>query len=132
MRGIKFRVFVHSRNIMAKVIAISLSENPFVSVAYDWEDEASYHWRVATYPGDDCEVMQYTGVVDKNGKEIYEGDVVRHENGRVTDVTWDNDTYSFQFDVSRWVIDQEYGCVSSGEVEVIGNIYENPNLLETK
>lgn len=72
-------------------------------------------------------VMQYTGLKDKNGKEIYEGDIVKYKringsfeygkiqyNGCAFDI---NNSWNLQVFVSRGI-------------EVIGNIYEKPELLE--
>lgn len=73
-------------------------------------------------------LMQYTGLKDKNGKEIYEGDIVKHRNGIKT-VNYDSDSYSFQMDLSPHVLDQE--CIMDPEdIEIIGNICENPELLK--
>uniref|UniRef100_A0A6M3JLB5 Putative YopX protein n=1 Tax=viral metagenome TaxID=1070528 RepID=A0A6M3JLB5_9ZZZZ len=71
----------------------------------------------------DCEWMQFTGLIDRNSKEIYEGDIVRDCNG--LDVTW----------VVEWC-DKEacfLGLDWCGKPnEVIGNIYSNPELMEVK
>jgi len=74
-------------------------------------------------------LMQYTGLRDKNGKEIYEGDI--YFNDRWTGgckgqaVEWDGRGGFVCF------CDGEYG-ENHEEVEIIGNIYENPELLEEK
>jgi len=67
-------------------------------------------------------LMQYTGLKDKNGKEIYEGDVVNVDGSRQI-IKWLYSEWSV-FDNTG-----EYGY-SSGECEIIGNIYENPELLK--
>lgn len=74
---------------------------------------------------EDCEIMQYTGLKDKNGKEIYEGDTVK-ENG-------DNDlVYPVVFEQGGfWMKDRfenENGWPEQEDMEIIGNIYENPDL----
>lgn len=73
-------------------------------------------------------LMQYTGLKDKNGKEIYEGDIIEALDGRdnnksyILTVEWEQDVCS-----SGWTL-SGIGWYQ-GELEVIGNIYENPELI---
>ena len=73
-------------------------------------------------------VGQYTGLKDKNGKEIYEGDIVKHEDGAVMIVKWIDKCAGFVVtyrNLGDEIIDY-ITLVKCGEV--IGNIYENPEL----
>lgn len=85
----------------------------------------------------DLRLMQYTGLKDKNGVEIFEGDILQTDKGRGK-ITWEEaqywleceDTWPYNLrlaaDITR---NYEVGYDTS---EVIGNIYENPELLEAK
>lgn len=83
-------------------------------------------------------LMQYTGLKDKNGVEIFEGDVVRSQTPNYEELTiWFN-SYKAQFEGRYEGVDPETGInykhymYGEGltECEVIGNIYENPELLK--
>lgn len=68
------------------------------------------------------ELMQFTGLKDKNGKEIYEGDLVAHNaSAKPIDVEFIDGTFE-PFSKS------DFGWTST-LCEIIGNIYENPELL---
>lgn len=68
-------------------------------------------------------LMQYTGLKDKNGKEIYEGDIYKYDVGDgEPEIGVFESIHDFYFsELRRYRVEQG---------EIIGNIYENPNLLE--
>ena len=118
MRKIKFRAWDKENEKMMKVSSLHL-ENKEISV----KENGTFHlFRMQ-------DLMQYTGVKDKNGKEIYEGDIVI-----LNDAEEEN----------RCIVKYKYGSyilvdgdlredlsnVEDRFLEVIGNIYENKNLLE--
>ena len=84
------------------------------------------------------DIMQFTGLHDKNGKEIYEGDLIKNKYGRICEVVWMEHFGCWDAHVREFGFKREGGHLGfqnnewSRCVIVIGNIYENPELLETK
>lgn len=86
------------------------------------------------------DLMQSTGLLDKNGKEIFEGDIIT-DGEDVLDIkrhptlgfyTVDNGRETFVSDGVDVEYFEEYAEEFSETIEIIGNIYENPELLEEK
>lgn len=116
MREIKFRAWDYE----ARRMLYSASLAPRISEAiYGWDKNGD-----AT----SLKLMQYTGLKDKNGKEIYEGDIVVFSIGNPEpilkrEVKWDDDGYWYP--ICTEVIENfDYDLF-----EVIGNLYENSELL---
>lgn len=130
MREIKFRAWDKNRNSMAYQEKMRI---------YDGNEQA---WDITVFKSSgtigtfqscldnskEVVLMQYTGLKDKNGKEIYEGDVVdMWNNGVHSVVEWYQSGYYLITRVKEKVA--EY-MLHGKSVIVVGNIYENPELMK--
>ncbi len=83
---------------------------------------------------DEDTIGQYTGLKDKNGKEIYEGDIVRTKYMDKTFIVWVeySDEYAEFVTKCKEILffDEPLSDIGRADREVIGNIYDNPELLE--
>jgi len=143
MKEIKFRAYHKKRETMCHFDIMTITKTYYLG-----------YWHTADLDGFDCELddkmlysdlMQYTGLKDKNGKEIYEGDIVTIPGeypyfdcgtpNYVAEVDW----IFAGFQTVLHCINGEKRGISEGinepledgdYFEVIGNIYENPELLK--
>lgn len=118
MREIKFRLRIKHRRgdhpDMTMIVPLMGEQNGLIETPFNNGD-----WEVVS-------AEQYTGLKDKNGREIYEGDLLTH--GPITGVS-----------VVKWVETQQGPRLIAvpdylpnwKHCEIIGNIHENPELLET-
>ena len=124
MREIKFRAWLKEHKTMVNVAEIDINH------------QLIYHYGFDDFEGNfenfnSIELLQYTDLKDKNGKEIYEGDILFESFGeRYYKVIFENGSFraeaegdfdEYSFDLIDIVAQ---GC------EIIGNIYENPELLK--
>ena len=130
----KFRACHIHKQIMCEVIRIDF-EQEIVTLDLETDDD-EYFWMETDWNFSDVEIMQYTGCRDKNGIEIYEGDVIKDKYDKIWLVQW----YVGAFVITNKIPDSDgqtstyshFNNVSNHHFyfEVIGNMWENPELLE--
>ena len=141
MRELKFRAWdnLEKTYLNEEDIAIDNLSNIFIFERYDKNDSDLWYTRLLPDLDNKRHVIeQYTGLKDKNGTEIYEGDIVQYyprHNGVPYRVYWADESAKFLIG-RKGVIGQELYSImynlDTGRIalEVIGNIHENPELLE--
>ncbi len=131
-RQIKFRAWDKKKMEIRWVLALRWWEREFsvVELADVIFAEIQGSRNGAELDKDEVILMQYTGFKDKNEKEIYEGDVLRWDKRYEGEVYWTKDGWAVK---NFWQSSQDEpgrAFSENAEFEVIGNIYENPELLK--
>ena len=137
MREIKFRVLIDHRiyyqdkyNAYSDNLAsIDICKKTItINSFYNYED-------VYRFEDEEVKLMQYTGVKDKNGKEIYDGDIVLVELSGTS--TWYKTVVKIKEGafIASLIDGEDYIYIfnrgfDSNDFEILGNVYENPELLE--
>lgn len=119
MKEIRFRAWDEKHKHLFQVQEMGYSEGKLWTTN---RRNGYKHWN--------CPLMQYVGLHDKNGKEIYEGDIVKclENHGPVGDIETAIivSFNSFGVNLQEWIFNDK-----STYPEIIGNIYENPNLINS-
>ncbi len=138
MREIKFRAWNNREKVMSLLRGFDfLIKQAIINCPNEKSKTAISSW---DYKDKEIKLMQFTGLQDKNGVDIYEGDVVNlcyeYFDGHyrveecVGTVFFENGSFKMSYkkydEVREWRLDEPEIL----SVEVIGNIYENPELLE--
>lgn len=142
MREIKYKVFIKHLQWMLKIESIDFIGKMVEVDLTSGEGDTSW------YTFEEVELVQYTGLKDKNGKEIYEGDIVKYSKHIYTDCSqteiesvsepitgvfnFFNGCYpTLKLDDERHHLFMVYHLINcENDFEILGNIYENPELLE--
>lgn len=119
----KFRAFLTETKTIHDVLQIDLSRS---MVSLKIENASEWYWFKEVV------LMQSTGLKDMNGVEVFQGDIVRCSRGCPHEVFWLKE-YAGMYvgGMPAWYLSGlSEGYAWTGEEEIIGNIYENPELLE--
>lgn len=133
MRDIKFRAWDEGNKIMhydVEFIRSGVEGNDWIIFKSDKQKLEDKKVLDNPYFSQQIKLTQFTGLLDKNGKEICEGDIVQHLfYGEPFQVIWRKETASFIALYSGEVKDRLLS-VDFEQYEIIGNIYENSDLLK--
>ena len=125
-REIKFRVWSRVKNtwVHNMMLLACIDGLPFAHFVEITEDKSVIH-HVYNASNLDVVIQQYTGLKDKNDKDIYEGDIVkydRHDDPVI--IRWTDEG----MDYTGWIFEDLF--TQGGPFEIIGNIFQNPELIK--
>ena len=131
MREIKFRAYdTHTKIMLPIVDIIKFTKREGIYITRD----SAYGVGINIQYQPHIELMQYTGIKDKNGKEIYEGDIFKIKYNKKDFMVWVEYSEKYAQFITRCeeniLNDEPLGDLNEKHIEVIGNIYENPELLK--
>ena len=121
MREIKFRAWHKEEKIIGEVFGINILHK---EIFFSNGDVDCYGFSDFKY----IELMQYTGLKDKNNKEIYEGDIITLHNSKYK-VIFNIEGARFVLRNDEFELEITFINHNNERMEIVGNIYENPELL---
>ncbi|EIU5758754.1 TPA: hypothetical protein LTU78_002748 [Listeria monocytogenes] len=138
MREIEFRGKAIHPNSLEQIVGSwaygGIFENKIISRNLDMDSH--YHGFISEIEIDLKTIGQYTGLKDKNGKKIFEGDIVEIiEIDAFGNLDWNRLKGKVMFSEGAWLVTDSGSFAiplwsEINEIKVIGNIHENPELLE--
>lgn len=111
MRDLKFRAWDNDNKVFLKPEELLI--RAFNGAVLNWNKEMT----------NNVIIQQFTGLLDKSGKEIYEGDIVNTTARGVCKIIWNDNENAFRLEKFDEL------PLSLLRLEVIGNVFENPELL---
>lgn len=132
----KFRAWLKTENRMVgtdDLLVIDYDLTQIMTQQIFFERVLAVERDVKYYDFEDVKLMQSTGLYDKNGKEIFEKDILDY-NGRKIIVKWHGSyacfIYEFVDELKNRTAEWQPLYLSYYKFEIVGNVYENPELLE--
>lgn len=132
----KFRAWVKTGKRMVEtddLLGINYEDKEIITQKIYFESGLPVERDIDNYDFDEIVLMQSTGLKDKNGKEIFEKDIVDYK-GRKAIVKWHGSyasfIYEFVDELQNRTKEWQPLFLSYYHFEIIGNVYENPELLE--
>lgn len=131
MREIKFRIWDEEEHKMERALAVDWFFKTAITSA---NPVTNSHPRGVSFRDKDEILMQYTGMKDQTGREIYEGDIVKFisrldDSKRMGTVRYWAGDAAFLIECEREIFFLFHDALNR---EVIGNIYENPEILKDR
>lgn len=122
-------LFDDSNSMMAIITDFQIKGSPGTSEIEIGSYDTTFNWDEFPYV-----IMQSTGLKDKNGVDVYQGDIIRCTRGCPHEVIWLKEYGgTFFCGMPAWYLSGlKKGYAWTGEEEVIGNIHENPELFGGK
>ena len=128
MREIKFRAWVKDGKEIVDVEEIDFMNKV---INYIYNDYKNNEQEIIGAYFEDIELLEYSGLKDMKGKEIYEGDIIKFLNG-IFEVIWCNEKASFMLKNKEYKEFLNFIYENNNGMEIVGNIYENPELMENE